>query len=370
MASVTITTPVSSTYVASQWRLIWLRFRKHRVAMVAVPVLMLLYLCVALAEFIAPFSPEMLFRDYVGSRPNPIQFFDTREGIVFGPFIYGLTKERDPETFRLTFQPDLNTKLPVQFFAHGAEYKLWGLFRMDLHLFTGPEEAPLFIFGTDHLGRDVFSSIIYGSRVSLTIGLVGVLLSTFLGLLLGGLAGYFGGFVDNLIMRVVDLLSALPTIPLWMGLAAAIPRNLDVLTIYFAITVVLSFVGWTGLARVVRGKYLSLRGEDYVTAAVISGATSGDVIFRHLLPSFMSYILISLTLAVPGMILGETALSFLGLGIQPPAVSWGTLLRDAQSLQVIAQQPWRLIPCIFVVITVLCYNFIGDGLRDAADPYA
>ena len=368
MATTTIT--ANSDYVASQRRLIWLRFRKHKLAMSAAPVLILLYLCAVFAEFIAPFNPDMLFRDYVGSVPNPIRLLDTSNGLVLSPYIYGITKERDPETYRLVFQQDPNTKTPVRFFARGSEYKLWGLIRTDLHLFTAPEGAPLFIFGTDHLGRDLFSSIIYASRVSLTIGLVGVLLSTVLGLLLGGLAGYFGGLVDNLIMRAVDLLSSLPTIPLWMGLAASIPRNWDMLTTYFAITVVLSFVGWTGLARVVRGKYLSLRGEDFVTAAVISGATSGDVIFRHLLPSFLSYILISLTLAVPGMILGETALSFLGLGIQPPAVSWGTLLRDAQSLQVIAQQSWRLIPCIFVVVTVLCYNFLGDGLRDAADPYA
>ena len=363
-------TQVAGDTVASQWRLIWLRFRKHKLAISAAPVLIVLYLCAAFGEFIAPFSPDIAFRDYVSCVPNPIQFFDAHQGRVTGPFIYGMTKQRDPQTYRLVFRQDPNTRIPVRFFAHGSQYKLWGLIRTDLHLFTAPEGAPLFIFGTDDLGRDLFSNIIYGARVSLTIGLVGVLLSTVLGLLLGGLAGYFGGVVDNLIMRAVDLISSLPTIPLWMGLAASIPRDWDMLTTYFAITVVLSVVGWTGLARVVRGKYLSLRGEDFVTAAIISGAKSGDVIFRHLLPSFMSYILISLTLAVPGMILGETALSFLGLGIQPPAVSWGTLLRDAQNLQVIAQQPWRLIPCIFVVVTVLCYNFIGDGLRDAADPYA
>ena len=252
--------------------------------------------------------------------------------------------------------------------TRGETYKMWNLFKSNLHLF-GTENGPIFLFGTDRMGRCLFSRIIYASRISLSIGLVGVFLSFVLGLILGGIAGYFGGVADSIIMRAVDLLISIPTLPLWMGLAAAVPVNWPVIKTYFAITIILSIFGWTSLARVVRGKFLALREEDFIIAAKIAGASEGRIITRHLLPSFLSYLIVSLTLSIPGMILGETVLSFLGLGLQPPAVSWGVLLQDIQRVENLAFHPWLSIPCFFVIVTVLTFNFVGDGLRDAADPY-
>jgi len=355
-------------YVASQWQLMWRKFKKHKAATTAGPVLVILYFLAIFCEFITPYGPLTRFPKYSYAPPQRIRFFDETKSFHFRPFIYGLKQRRDPVTFRKIFTIDKGKKYTIYFFVHGEPYKLWGLFESDLHLF-GTEDSPIFLFGTDRLGRCLFSRTIYASRISLSIGLVGVFLTFVFGSIIGGFAGYFGGVVDSISMRVVDLFVSLPKIPLWMALAAAVPRNWSIIKTYFAITIVLSAIGWAGLARVVRGKLLALREEDFTMAAKIAGSTDGRIIIRHLLPSFLSYLIVNLTLAIPNMILGETALSFLGLGIQPPAVSWGTLLKDAQNIQTVAHHPWLLIPGLFVIITVLDFNFLGDGLRDAADPY-
>ncbi len=346
----------------------WRKFRKHKVAITAGPVLGFLYFIAIFCGFISPYSPLTRYPKYLNAPPQRIHFFNKDKGFQLRPFVYDLKRKIDPETFRRTFSIDKSKRYPIYFFSQGEAYKLWNLFESNLHLFD-VEGGPIFLFGTDDLGRDLFSRILYASRISLSIGLVGVFLSLVIGTAVGGVAGYFGGVADTIIMRIVDLLLSIPTIPLWMGLAAAVPSNWSSIKTYLAITIVLSVVGWASLARVVRGKLLALREEDFVMAAVITGSRARRIIARHLLPSFLSYLIVNLTLSIPYMILGETALSFIGLGIQPPAVSWGTLLQDAQQVQSVAHYPWRLIPCLFVVTTVLAFNFLGDGVRDAADPY-
>ncbi len=356
-----------SFYIASQWQLMWRKFKKHKLAILGGSVLVILYFVSIFCEFFSPYEVDNIDRKYVNCPPQKVHFFDEK-GFHFFPFVYGLERETDPETWEAIYTEDKTKKHSIQLFVRGDNYKLWNLFRGNIHFF-GVEEGTMFLLGTDRLGRDLFSRILYAGRISLSIGLVGVALSFVLGCILGGISGYYGGIADMIIQRVIDFLICIPTIPLWMTLAAALPPYWSAIKIYFGITVVLSVVGWTGLARVVRGKLLELREEDFVMAAKFSGANEARIITRHLLPSFLSYLIVSVTLSVPGMILGETALSFLGLGIQPPAVSWGTLLKDAQSLQSVISHPWLLVPGLFVVITVLSFNFLGDGMRDAADPY-
>ena len=353
-------------FVASQWQLVWWKFRKHKMALVAGVVLGIMYFIAAFCEFLSPYLPGTRFPEYLFAPPQRVRLLSSAEG--FGPHVYGLVRGRDPETFRRTFTIDREQRFNVRFFVRAEEYRLWGLFKSDIHLF-GSDDGPVLLFGAERLGRDVFSRILYGARISLSVGLVGILFTFVFGMTLGGLSGYLGGTVDTVIQRLVDLLISIPTIPLWMALAAALPRDWPAVRNYFGIVIIFSMIGWTGLARVIRGKLLALREEDFVMAGRIAGATQSAIIGRHLLPSFASYIIVSLTLAIPQTILGETALSFLGLGLQPPVVSWGVLLQDAQNVQAIAHHGWLLFPCLFVIVTVLMFNFLGDGLRDAADPY-
>ncbi len=305
---------------------------------------------------------------YTNVPPTKIHIID--RGILHvRPFVYGLQSARNPETNRKTYKEDLSARYPVYFFVKGESYKLWGIFPTDIHLFGTGEEAPVFIFGTDSMGRGLFSRILHGSRISLSIGFVGVFISLVLGILIGGISGYFGGTIDNLIQRLTEVLRSFPTIPLWMALSAAIPPKIPVVQVYLYITIILSFIGWTSLARKVRSKFMALREEDYVMAAVVAGVSDARIIAAHLVPGFMSYIIVDMTLAIPNMIIAETSLSFFGLGIRSPATSWGVLLQEAQQIQNVALYPWLLIPLLFVVVTVPAFNFLRDGLRDAADPY-
>ncbi|MCU0522822.1 MAG: ABC transporter permease [Anaerolineae bacterium] len=356
-------------YTASQWQLMWWKFRKHKAALVAIGVLLFLYLIAIFADLLTPYAANERFGGWEICQPASIHFRD-ESGKWVGPSVYKLGRTVDTETFRVKFVEDRSERYPVRFFIPAEPRKALLGVMQSWRLFGVEEGQPVFLFGSDNLGRDVFSRTLYASRISMFIGFGGVILTFVFGVTLGGIAGYLGGVVDEVIMRVVDFMVATPTIPLWMGLAAAIPRDWSVTNTYFAITIILSVLGWGGLARTVRGKLLSLREEDYIMAARVYGASPARLIGRYMLPNFMSYLLVNITIAVPYTILGETSLSFLGLGIQPPAVSWGTLLRDAQQLTVVAQRPWQMIPGIFVVLTVLMFNFIGDGLRDAADPYS
>ena len=360
-------------------QLMWRRFRKHKLAMVGAAVLLVLYLSALLAGFISPYGrPRNVWERvprYINAPPQRLRLFGP-DGLQ-RPFVYGLKLTVDKKNAAHVYTVDESRVYPIRFFIRGAEYKLFGLIPADIHLFgidrgnnTDTEaSATIFLFGSDRLGRDVFSRTLYGARITLSIGLVGVSLSFFLGCALGGVSGYYGGKVDTVIQRVIEFIVCIPKLPLWMALSAALPADWSMIKIYFGITIILSLVGWCGLARVVRGQILQLRDQDFVTAARCASASDRWIIFRHLLPSTMSYLIVSITLAIPGMILGETALSFLGLGIQSPAVSWGTLLQDAQNIRTLAVQPWILIPGAFVVLTVMSFNFVGDGLRDAVDPH-
>ena len=356
-------------FVAPQWKLVWWKFRKHKVALVSGIVLILIYLIALFADFLAPFDPTATNSNYLYIPPQA-SHFKSKDG-RFGWYVYGYTSQVDLEALRRTFVIDTNTEIQLKFFAKGWPYKFLGLFKTDRHLFglVDPTQ-PVYLLGADRLGRDLFSRLIMGTRISMSIGLIGVFFSLVLGIFLGGISGYYGGSIDQLIQRLIDFLRSIPSIPLWMGLAAALPLRWKPATVYFAITVILSLIGWTSLARVVRGRFLSLREEDFVTATRLDGASNRRIIFYHMLPAFTSHIIASVTLAIPSMILSETSLSFLGLGLREPVVSWGVLLQDAQDIRSIATAPWLLIPALAVVVSVLALNFLGDGLRDAADPYA
>jgi len=357
-------------HYASQPVLVWHAFKKHRLALVALVALFVLYNLAIFAGFFAPYEPLARFNDFDNAPPTRVQFISDTQGLS-RPFVYAIVRELNRETFKYEYTQDRTIEHTIRFFVPSEPYRLLGFIPLRVKFFgLDDESVPLLLFGADKLGRDVFSRILYAGRISLFIGFGGVIFTFFLGSILGGISGYFGGVVDEAIQRIIEVLISVPDIPLWIALSAALPKDWSTIQIYFAITLILAVRGWTGLARVVRGKIVSLREEEFALAAKAAGASDTRIIFRHLLPAFTSYLIVYITLAIPGMILGETALSFLGLGIRPPAVSWGTLLQDAQSITVLANFPWLLLPALFVVLVILFFNFIGDGLRDAADPYS
>jgi len=355
--------------IASQQELIWWRFKKHKLGFFSGIFLICLYVSTIFTGFFSVQDPHLPEAFYVQMPPRKIHLFDDGK---LSPYIYNIEYERDPKTLRRIFTENKDEKIPIRFFVKGFKYKFLGIFSSDIHFIGIDGDSPqvLFLLGADALGRDLLSRMLYGAQISLSIGLLGVFLSLVLGLILGGISGFFGGIVDTIIQRAIEIIRSIPTIPLWMGLAAALPRDWSVVKMYFAITVILSLVGWTGLARMVRGKILAVRNEDYVTAAVVCGAKNYRIIFWHILPAFYSHIIAEVTLALPKMIISETSLSFLGLGMRAPAISWGTLLQSAQNLQSLAHAPWLLIPAIPVILTILAMNFMGDALRDASDPYS
>jgi len=354
---------------ASTRQLIWWQYKKHALAMVGLWLISCLYITAIFCEFMAPYNKDVRHFEAIYAPPSKIRMFD-KNGVMHWPFVYELNMELNTETQQLSYVEITDERYPIRFLVRGDAYDFWGLWRSDLHLFGVEPPGKLFLFGTDRMGRDMFSRCFYGSRISLSIGMLGVFLSLLLGVTLGGISGYRGGWADGVIQRVIEVIRCFPSIPLWMGLSAAMPPHWPGLKVYFAITIILSLIGWTDLARMVRGKLIALREEEFVLAAKFAGAGHARIIFRHLLPSFTSHIIVTATLAIPGMILGETALSFLGIGLRPPITSLGVLLKEAQNITTIALYPWLLIPVAFVILIVLSFNFVGDGLRDAVDPYS
>jgi len=368
LATETLTPAQERFYRASQWKIMWWKFRRHRVAVFCAAILLLFYASILVSEALSPYNLHSRDTRHIYAPPQSVHLF--HEGRFIGPFVYGFSMELNIQNMRREYRPDAARVQPLRFFCRGDGYRFWDLLEADVHVVCPAKDGTLFLLGTDRLGRDVLSRIIHGTRISLTVGLLGIAVSFVIGIILGGISGYYGGWIDSLIQRFIEMVRSFPELPLWMALSAALPVNWSPVLVYFGITIILGLLDWPGLARAVRSKLLALREEEFATAAVLMGATPGRVIGRHLLPSFASHLIASLTLSVPSMILGETALSFLGLGLRPPVTSWGVLLNEAQNINVVALYPWLMLPVVPVFVVVLAFNFFGDGLRDAADPYS
>ncbi|MBL4719755.1 MAG: ABC transporter permease [Alphaproteobacteria bacterium] len=370
--AVTLTPEQERYYMASQWRLMWWKLKRHRLAVVSGAFLVAVYVSILISEFLAPYDLQARHTDFLYAPPQSVHLF--HEGDFVGPFVYGYKVSLDMEHLQWLYADDPSKVQPLRFFCNsgdykGSKYEFWGLLSGQFHFICPAKGGQLFFLGTDRLGRDVLSRILYGARISLTVGLIGIIISFSMGLTIGGLAGYYGGMVDAVVQRIIEIIRSFPSLPLWMALSAILPVTWSPLLVFVGITVILGMLDWPGLARAVRSKLLALREEDFCVAAQLMGAKPSRIIGRHLLPSFMSHLIASATLSIPSMILGETALSFLGLGLRPPITSWGVLLNEAQNINVVALYPWLMYPVVPVILIVLAFQFLGDGLRDAADPY-